>query len=68
MVGVGNLAATIALAAALSVLTFVIAYRRNRRYFGRSVRDATVIALAAAVFCPIGALIFYAISSQDRRG
>jgi hypothetical protein len=62
-VGVGSIAATIALTLALSVLTFVIAYRRNRRYFGRSVRDAIGVALAAAVLCPAGALLFYAISS-----
>ena len=67
MVGVGNLAATIALTLVLSGSTFVIAYRRNRRYFGRSVRDAAAVALAAAVLCPIGALVFYAISSQGRR-
>jgi hypothetical protein len=58
IVGVGSIAATIAFTLSLSVLTFVIAYRRNRRYFGRSVRDAIVVALAAAVFCPVGALLF----------
>jgi uncharacterized membrane protein YfcA len=62
-VGVGSIAATIALTLVLSVLTFVIAYRRNRRYFGRSVPDAVGVALAAAVLCPAGALLFYAISS-----
>ena len=66
-VGIGSIPATIAFTLALCVLTFVIAYRRNRRYFGRSVRDAIVVALAAAVICPVGALLFYAISSQGRR-
>lgn len=48
--------------AALGIVVFVIAYRRNRKYFHRSVPGAVGVAFAAAALCPIGALLFYAIS------
>jgi hypothetical protein len=57
----------IATQAALGVVVFVIAYRRNRTYFHRSALGATGVALAAAMICPIGALIFYLISEPRFR-
>lgn len=52
----------LAIQAALGVVVFVIAYRRNRTYFHRSVLGAVGVAFAAAVVCPLVALLFYAIS------
>ena len=66
-VGVGSITATVVFEVFLVTLTFVIAYRRNRRYFGRSVWGAIGVALAASVVCPIGALLFYAVSSTGSR-
>jgi hypothetical protein len=51
-----------AIQAALAIVVFVIAYRRNRKYFHRAVPAAIGVALAAALICPLGALLFYAIS------
>jgi multisubunit Na+/H+ antiporter MnhB subunit len=56
----------VAINATLSLIVFVIAYRRNRRYFHRTVLGAIGVALAAGLFCPLGALIFYAISKPPR--
>ena len=66
-IGVGSIGATIALQVVLATVTFVIAYRRNRRYFGRSVPGAIGVALAASLLCPIGALLFYAVSSTGSK-
>ena len=60
--GAGGIGASIAIEAILVVVTFVIAYRRNRRYFHRSVWGAIGIAIPAALICPVGVLLFYAVS------
>jgi hypothetical protein len=62
MVGGESVAVAIAIQLALGLIVFVIAYRRNRRYFHRSVWAAIGIALTAAVVCPLGVLLFYAAS------
>jgi hypothetical protein len=65
---VGGRVLAIGVQLALSIAVFVIAYRRNRLYFHRSTLGAIGIALAAAVICPLGVLLFYAVSgSHDRR-
>ena len=52
----------------LGIAVFVIAYRRNRLHFHGSVQGAIGIALAAALVCPIGVLLYYGVTVPvDRR-
>lgn len=63
-----QIAVGIAIQLVLGVIVFTIAYRRNRRYYNRTPLGAVGIALPAALFCPIGALVVYGLTLGQEPG